>query len=73
MESTIFFHLSFGKSKKKKEVDDSLDKITWKKNLGNFSISLDTFVHRILFLFKNISHTHTCRPPTLTKRGGLKF
>lgn len=71
MESTIFFHLSFGKSlKKKKEVDDSLDKITWKKKLGNFSIFLDTFVHRILFLFKNISHTRTCRPPTLKKKRG---
>lgn len=70
MESTIFFHLSFGKSEKKKEVDDSLDKTTWKeKKLGNFSIFLDNFCPS-LFIFKNISNLHTCRPPTLKKKGG---
>lgn len=73
MESTIFFHLSFGKSEKKKEVDDSLDKTTWKeKKLGNFSIFLDNFCPS-LFIFKNISNLHTCRPPTLKKKGGAEI
>ena len=75
MESTIFFHLSFGKSeKKKKEVDDSLDKNTWKKKkkTGNFSIFLDNFCPP-RFLFKSISNIRTCRPQLLKKRGGLKF
>lgn len=74
MESTIFFHLSFGKSeKKKKEVDDSLDKTTWKKKkktkTGNFSIFLDNFCPPH-FLFKSISNICTCRPQLLKKGGG---